>query len=124
MSSPKPSANGRVTRDYAIENLDPLSGEAGETLTYMGKTDPWEDNPAWLWLFCQDARGKSGWVAANLLTVQGNEAVLRVDYSAQELSAQVGDAVTILNEESGWYWCRAADDREGWLPISHVAVGD
>jgi uncharacterized protein YgiM (DUF1202 family) len=121
---PTNETSGHVTKDYERSNPAPLIGKAGETVTLLGETDPWENNPAWVWLKCRDARGNIAWTPANYLTIAGDTATLTRDYSALEMTAQAGDAVTILEEESGWYWCRTATGEEGWLPISHVARDD
>jgi hypothetical protein len=37
-------------------------------------------------------------------------------YDATELSVIISEELTILDEESGWFWCRHEDGRLGWVP--------
>src|SRR5258706_3577950 len=53
---------GRVTSAYSAQYTDPLIVRAGEPLIESARVEPWEDNPEWMWVWCSDARGKSGWV--------------------------------------------------------------
>src|SRR5581483_8898359 len=109
---------GRVTQSYQAQYPDPLSVQAGEPLQVSAKTDPWNNNPAWVWVWCTDPRGKSGWVPQNLIDPHNHTA--RFDYSAIELSAQVGETLTIESANNGWFWCRNQHGQRGWIPIDHV----
>jgi SH3-like domain-containing protein len=107
-----------VTTAYTASNPDPINGKAGESVMLTGKVDRWEDVPEWEWIECVDARGRNGWVPATWLVTQGTSVMLRRDYDARELTAQMGQIVTALEEESGWFWCETADGATGWLPKS------
>ena len=72
---------GRVVKAYQPENLDPLSVATGEELQVSERSDPWQGNPDWIWVWCTDPRGKSAWAPADLL-----EPMLR------ELERMVGSA--------------------------------
>lgn len=100
-----------IVADHTTKFLDPLKLREGDTVT-IGKHDT--EYAGWLW--CTAANGKSGWVPESCLTVEGDSGVLKLDYDASELTVTVGDTVTILKEESGWYWCRTSRGDIGWIP--------
>ena len=58
----------RVIADHQALYPDPLSVEAGELLIISEKVDYWNDNLNWVWIWCTDARGKTGWVPADHIT--------------------------------------------------------
>lgn len=45
---------------------------AGEELVVNGKEDAWNGNVNWIWVWCSNAEGKSGWVP--------EEYVVAIDY--------------------------------------------
>jgi hypothetical protein len=110
-----------VIRDYQTEYPDPLSVQAGEPLIVSDKTDYWRDNPAWLWVWCTDPRGKSGWTPATFFEARGQTAIARRDYAATELSATVGETLSIIDAYGGWFWCANQRGQHGWIPQDHVA---
>lgn len=124
--STEPAASDRkcrVVKDYQASSADPISVEAGEVFT-VSKTETWEDNPAWLWVWCTNRRGKSGWVPKNIvqLSTDGRTGMTSISYNAVELTVAAGQELVIEDEESGWFWCRDRQGRFGWVPISHVAA--
>ena len=97
---------------YAISvNDDPIVAAKGEMVT-VDRADP--DWPGWLW--CTTRQGKSGWVSARVLRRVGSEAVLLDDFSALELTVDVGEVVQGSRVLDGWVWCRKHDGGEGWVP--------
>lgn len=48
----------RVAKDYQAEFADPIAVEAIEAFTVSERTDAWESNSAWIWVWCTDQRGK------------------------------------------------------------------
>jgi hypothetical protein len=121
-------ASGRVTKSYQPENPDPLKVASGEQLQVSERSDPWQGNPDWVWIWCTDPRGKSAWAPADLLEpVQGqgpDRATARYDYYAIELKVVKGDQIIIESEKNGWYWCRSSQEEHGWVPIDHIALLD
>ena len=111
-----------VIRDYQTQFLDPISLQGGETLIVSEKVDYWNDNPEWVWLWCTDERGKSGWVPKNAIDfdADGKTGTARYDYSARELSVAAGDEVVVERKESGWFWCTDQQGRSGWVPVDHI----
>ncbi len=119
-----------VVKDYQADFLDPIAVKAGETFAVSEKTSIWEDNPHWIWLWCTDQRGKSGWVPRNIIQLDVDDQNGQNDrtgtthsaYDAIELTVTAGQELTIEHEESGWFWCRDRQGKRGWVPISHVSV--
>lgn len=116
-------AHGRVTTTYTAQYADPISFARGETITVTERAEPWRDNSAWMWVWCEDARGKSGWVPEGFFERRGEGAGAGVglrDYSAVELSVAQGERVTVEDEVAGWLLCVTDDGRRGWVPLECV----
>ncbi|GHO44264.1 SH3 domain-containing protein [Ktedonospora formicarum] len=124
----RPQADPRrtchVTKDYQASSPDPISVEAYESFAVSEKRSAWEDNPAWIWVWCTDQRGKSGWMPKNIIHMDADTKVGMTSsaYNAIELTVTVGQKLTIEHEESGWYWCYDQLGNHGWVPISHVLI--
>ncbi|HEU5383879.1 MAG TPA: SH3 domain-containing protein [Ktedonobacteraceae bacterium] len=126
MSRPQadPERTCRVARDYQAEFPDPIAVEAGDAFTVSARTSAWEDNPAWMWVWCTDQRGKSGWVPKNIIQMEtdGQTGTTQATYNARELTVTAGQELSIEQEESGWFWCCDQQGNRGWVPISHIMV--
>jgi hypothetical protein len=109
-----------VTKDYAAEYPDPITLTEGEAATLDGREEPWENHPDWVWVWGENAAGKSGWIARPLLRIEGSRGVALEDYDAHELSVAVGEQVAVSRELCGWAWCEAGGGRSGWVPLSHL----
>ena len=121
-SQANPERTGLVIKDYQAEFLDPIVVEAGEPFTVSEQTSTWDNNPAWIWLWCTNQRGKSGWVPKNIIQPQSDDqtGITHTSYDARELSVTAGQELNIELEESGWFWCRNQQGKQGWVPISHI----
>ena len=117
-----PERTRRVIKDYQAEFPNPIAVEAGETITVSESTSTWENNPAWVWLWCADQRGKSGWVPKTIIWMDTDSQMgtTHVAYNARELSVTAGQELIIEQEESGWLWCCDQQGKCGWVPISHM----
>jgi hypothetical protein len=105
----------RVVADYKVAYPDPLVVRAGEVLN-VGKEDP--DYPGWVW--CEDRKGKGGWVPDDCLELVGESAKARYDYAATELAATVGEELVVTKEKGGWAWCTNENCQSGWLPLANL----
>src|SRR5437588_2132830 len=105
----------RVITDYQALYHDPISVKAGEPLTISEKVDCWNGNPDWIWIWCTDSRGKSGWVPKGLIDFHASRTagIARYDYAATELTVTVGDELLVEQEESGWFWCTNSQGKSG-----------
>jgi hypothetical protein len=45
----------------------PIAVEAGEAFTISERNDVWENNPAWIWVWCADQQQRSGWLPKNII---------------------------------------------------------
>lgn len=117
-----PERTCRVVKDYQAEFPDPIAVEAGEAFTVSERTSAWENNPAWIWVWCTNQRGESGWVPKNIIQMDtdGQTGTTHTAYNARELTVTAGQELNIEHEESGWFWCRDQQGKRGWVPISHT----
>jgi uncharacterized protein YgiM (DUF1202 family) len=124
-ANPKTTGQSRMCRviaDYHAPYSDPLSMRAGETLEISDKVDYWNGNPDWMWIWCTDQRGKSGWVPKDGIdfTTNSTTGIAQYDYATTELTIAVGDELVVEQEESGWLWCTDRQGKSGWVPAEHV----
>lgn len=102
-----------VGKPYRRPYADPIRVRAGEFVV-PDFSEP-TDIPGWVW--CTDARGKSGWTPKSWLARSGNAWVVTRDFDAIELTIEIGDEVLVHFEESGFYWVATTDGRRGWIPV-------
>jgi hypothetical protein len=124
-STPNPAERrGHVIRDYTAEFPDPITFQAGEAITLSDNVSLWDNNPDWRWLWCTDPRGKSGWTPATFFEAsgRGQTAIARRDYAATELTATVGETLSITDTYGGWFWCANQRGQHGWIPQDHVSL--
>ncbi|MGH2484388.1 MAG: SH3 domain-containing protein [Ktedonobacterales bacterium] len=113
-------ARARVTANYEAQYADPITFTRGEEIAVTDREEPWRDNPDWLWVWCTDARGKSGWVPKGYVERRGATGVGLRDYSAVELSVTAGELLTVEDEAAGWLLCATEGGRRGWVPLECV----
>ncbi len=107
--------------DYTTQYADPIRLAAGERFTLTGKADRWDDRADWVWLWGIAVDGREGWIPAEFVEQRDpTTGLARRDYDARELTVKVGDEVESLVAAAGWHFCRAADGRVGWVPVSHM----
>ena len=105
----------RVVSDYRAAYPNPLKVRAGESLR-IGETDT--ENEAWAW--CTGPSDNGGWMPRSYFEAVGEAGVALRDYDAAELSAEAGEELIVLEEESGWAWARDPRGRLGWVPLECV----
>lgn len=122
--SDSPGQRCRVTKDYQSSNPDPIKLQASEPFRVSERTDCWDNNPHWIWVWCTDLRGKSAWVPKTIIHMDrdGKTGTTHYPYDATELSVTTGDELTIEQEESGWLWCVKQQGNHGWVPLAHVEL--
>ena len=121
--STEPRQTHRVNADYKVSNTNPFSVTTGEVFQVSEKSDFWNNNPHWIWIWCTDQHGRSGWVPKNLIDfhADGMKGIARYSYAATELAVVVGDELIAEKEESGWIWCKNKQGESGWVPLENVA---
>ena len=121
MTTPNtPERRCHVVQPYTAEFPDPITFQTGEAISVSEKISNWNGNPAWRWLWCTDMRGKGGWTPAAYFEARGQAAIALRDYSAAELSAHVGETLSIIDAYGGWFWCLNQRGQSGWIPQDHV----
>lgn len=106
-----------LRRDYRTQYADPVRFARGETVGVGRRDDEW---PQYLW--ATDAGGRSGWVHERFLDADAGTARATRDYTARELDARAGDAVRLLEEAGGWWWCENEHGAQGWLPARDLEI--
>ena len=54
------------------------------------------------------------------MEVEGEQCLLRRDYTATELNVDEGETVTVLLMESGWGWATNESGQSGWVPLEYL----
>lgn len=86
-----------------------------------------DDNPEWCgWVWCISANN-SGWVPHQIIVMKGAlsdnqfKAEITTDYSANELSVEVGEVLEGDQSLNDWTWCHKIDDIVwGWVPDMNI----
>ncbi|GCE21269.1 SRPBCC family protein [Dictyobacter kobayashii] len=114
----------RVVKNYGMSNTDPFEVRAGESFEVSGKVDAWDGNSDWIWIWCTDPRGKSGWVSKNMIDfhADGKTGSARSAYTARELTVSVGNELMGDQADSGWLWCTNRQGENGWVPLAHLSL--
>ena len=100
-----------VTKAHVESYADPIQLKQGERATLTGREDIWEGH-RWLWAIAPD--GREGWVPNTLLDADGYAGQ---DYSAMELSCNVGQTLMTGVRTHGWVWCTDDSAGQGWVPV-------
>jgi hypothetical protein len=89
----------------------------GEVLEGERRETEWEG-----WLWCKTSVGIFGWVPEAYLKAIPEERmyVATRDYNAKELTVDIDQEVTILDEESSWAWVKTSSDDKGWVPLENL----
>jgi len=104
-----------AVRAYQRAYVVPLIAPAGGTITVLRRDPDW---PGWIWAKGEDAI--EAWVPESWLSFSCNTGVFKKDYNSIELSFQAGEHLTLLVEESGWYWARNAAGDYGWVRADYL----
>ena len=107
----------RVVKSHRRTYPDPLIVKEGDEVTIVERD---EDYPGWIW--CTDSNEKSGWVPEAFMQIGGETATMKRDYTALELNAAEGEPLNILEEESGWVFCKNREGEKGWVPSENVEI--
>ena len=107
----------RVIKRYRSEFPDPLFLNKGERVSVERKKTDWDGG-----LWCLTERGKKGWVPEIYVGLDGKNGVALRVYDGTELSVSEGDRLVVLEEQSGWFWCRTEKGKLGWVPKENVEI--
>jgi len=106
----------RVIEDYQVPYPDPIRARTGDEVSvdWNKKTDI----SGWVW--CTNRANKSGWVPKVYVEIKGDQGKMLQDYSAIELTIDVGELLKVHKEESSFYWVSDQTGNQGWIPIANV----
>jgi SH3-like domain-containing protein len=107
----------RAFSDFDVHYPRPLEVSKGDRVLVGRRDSEW---PQWLWV--TDASGVSAWVHESVLEIAGEQAVLREDFSARELSVKKDEVLESMRLLGGWHWCRKASGEMGWIPEYNLEV--
>ncbi len=115
-------SNGLVIKEHKASYDKCLKVSPGDVLTIDRSRSVDNEWPGWVW--CADKEGLGSWVPEKYLRITANIATALAEYDATELTVAIGDKLIIFHELAGWYWCRDALGRYGWVPVEKVIVDD
>lgn len=110
-----------VREDWKASYEDPIVLAVGGGLELTGTREVWD---SYTWLWARSEQGQEGWIPDDLAVRAQDGFVASEDYSAVELSCEVGVELELLREKHGWAFCRNADGHEGWVPLRNLAYPD
>ena len=98
---------------HDIPDSPSLRLAVGDAVDAGPRHDHW---PAFV--FVTSPKG-TGWVPSRDLSADRGTATVTDPYDTTELALPPGASVTVVSrdDESGWWWCRADDGAEGWVPV-------
>lgn len=73
--------------------------------------------PGWIRTITED--GNEGWAPMQYIQISDSDSrrgQARYDYTAFELTTQVGDVLIVKRELNDWYWVENESGMEGWVP--------
>ena len=116
------SSRYRCIKDYHTPYPDPIPFSRHE-LVQVGET--FADDPAWSgWYRCTGEVGQVAWIHEDLLNQEGDQARMRKDYDARELTLIVGEIVEIRETLGGFGLAKKTTGLTGWVPMGHLEAMD
>jgi Variant SH3 domain/SH3 domain len=109
----------RVIKDYRRSNADPIRLHKGDPIRVGRGYDGDPEWPGWIW--CENQKGKGGWVPRSLITINGSTGTAREDYNARELCVQRGETLIVIAVLNGWARARRTNGETGWVPLRNIA---
>jgi SH3-like domain-containing protein len=101
----------RAVSDWEASSKYPIRLEAGDPVSVGPRDDTWTE-----YRRCVGPEGREGWVPDQVLRETAGGWVAAAPYDATELTVAPGDTVDTVRLMARWWWCRANDGREGWVP--------
>ncbi|WP_126173088.1 SH3 domain-containing protein [Altericroceibacterium xinjiangense] len=111
---------GRVIRGYKRPYENPIVVRAGDLVRPIADGSKTTDIPGWTW--CVGPDGRSGWTPDNWCEPRGDRWRLKRDFSALELTVEVGDRLHLLLSESGFLIAETEDGDRAWVPDAVIEL--
>lgn len=105
----------RVHTAHHSHYPNPINFLHGEPLQ-LGRRD--DEYPGWVWTTTPD--GNQGWAPLALMSIEadGVQAQATENYTAWELTTEVGERLTLQRELNEWGWVVRASGEAGWVPLA------
>jgi hypothetical protein len=107
----------RVIKAHDPEFPEPWTVGKGERLRFERRET---ESAGWIW--CTDDAGEDRWVPENWVEIEGDSCVTKRDYNSTELGVEVGEALTVEFEGSGWAWVTKESGESGWVPLVNLGT--
>lgn len=108
----------RVVRAYLAQYANPIQFPAGAIVSLGEPDTEW---PAFAWTTTAD--GNAGWAPVDWLKALGDgRAQALRDYSAKEVTADVGEEGHAAHGYGGWTWIFTDRGASGWIPDTHLEI--
>lgn len=118
MNDPVTRTRYHVIEAYRRSNADPISLCRGDAIL-VGRE--YDGDPEWRdWIWCENQKGKKGWVPRSFITIRGSTGTARENYSACELSVQKGETLSVIEILNGWARAQNASGETGWVPLRNL----
>ncbi|EKM98223.1 SH3 domain-containing protein [Acidocella sp. MX-AZ02] len=108
-----------VIENWKATYTDPIRLAAGESIYLTGRQDNWDGH---IWLWARSANGLEGWILDSLVCQGEVGPFAKEEYTAIELTCQVGQVLVGEKETHGWVYCRSAAGSAGWVPRKNLAL--
>jgi hypothetical protein len=100
-----------VITAWKASRADPIRLEADDPVIVGRRDETWPD-----YRWCTGPDGREGWVPDAIVEEGPAGWVAARGYSAAELTVATGDTVEAIEFLADWWWCRADDGAQGWVP--------
>ena len=105
----------KVIESYTSKYPDPISFKKGDILKIGRKDIEYEG-----WVRVSTMNNNEGWAPEAYINLRAIPAVAIKNYSAQELTTNVGDILEHIRTVNEWAWVRNSNGGLGWVPSKTV----
>lgn len=105
-----------VVKAYKNQYPDPICVVVGDVVALGKHDETWQ---GWIWA---ENTTHSGWIPEQMIASDdGKSGKILADYTAKELTVNVGETVTVLQTLNRWCWVKhSVSNDEGWLPEENL----
>jgi len=112
----------RVIKDYKSPYPYPVVFKKGEKVK-VGQE--FKEDPDWKnWIWCEGNGNKKAWAPKQYVNIDGTNGIFNKDYSAMELSVQVGEKLVVFEIVNGFGTSEKTNGTRGWVPIKNMEIED
>lgn len=110
-----------VIKSYQKQYLNPIQLSVGDNVV-LGEEETEEKWKGWIWA---DFKENSGWIPMQIVSFSEDKktGVILEDYSASELSIDLGDELQVIKSLNGWLRVKNLQTKEeGWIPSECIKI--